>query len=76
MAFEQAKFGDGSASGSGNVTTSVNTHFGAFEGGKTVGTKKTEGVMYELTMDIDGEMMPKMETIIRGDSLNTSNKFS
>ena len=57
MAFEQAKFGDGSASGSGNVTTSVNTHFGAFEGGKTVGTKNTEGVMYELTMDIDGEMM-------------------
>ena len=57
MGFEQAKFGDGSDSGSGNVTTSVNTHFGAFDGGKTVGVKKTEGVMYELTMDIDGEMM-------------------
>ena len=28
MAFEAAKFGDGSASGSGNVTTQVNAQFG------------------------------------------------
>lgn len=57
MGFEQSKFGDGSAAGSGNVVTTVNNHYGPRDTGKTVGVKKTEGVMYELTLDIDGEMV-------------------
>lgn len=57
MGYEQSKFGDGSASGSGNVTTSVNNHYGPRETGKTVGTFYTNGVERELSLDIDGEML-------------------
>ena len=57
MGFEQSKFGDGSASGSGNVTTAVNTHFGPFSRGKTQGKANTMGFDKELTFDFDAAMV-------------------
>jgi len=57
MGYEAAKFGDGSASGSGNVTTQVNQHYGEFFTGKTQGNLKTEGSLKELTLDIDAAML-------------------
>jgi hypothetical protein len=57
MAYEQSKFGDGSATGSGNVTTAVNNHYGPRDVGKTVGIINTEGVMNELVIDLDGDMV-------------------
>lgn len=57
MAFERSPFGDGSASGAGNVTTAVNNHYGPRETGKTAGVTRTAGFMKELTMDIDGTMV-------------------
>lgn len=55
--FERARFGDGSASGSGNVTTAVNNHYGQRDTGKTVGTVYTAGNVRELSLDIDGDMV-------------------
>jgi hypothetical protein len=57
MGYELSKFGDGSTAGSGNVVSTVNNHYGPRNTGKTVGTIKTEGVMNELSMDIDGDMV-------------------
>lgn len=57
MGFEQSQFGDGSASGSGNVTTAVNNHYGPRSTGKTQGKAKTEGFKKQLTLDIDGTMV-------------------
>lgn len=57
MGFERARFGDGSATGSGNVTTAVNNHYGVRNTGKTQGTTRTAGFVYELTLDIDGQMV-------------------
>lgn len=57
MAYERAKFGDGSASGAGNVTTAVNQHFGPFNTGKTVGTFDTDGAIREMLIDLDGTMV-------------------
>lgn len=57
MAFERARFGDGSASGAGNVTTAVNTHFNEREVGKTVGVTQSAGFVRELTLDIDAAMV-------------------
>ena len=57
MAYEQAPFGDGSASGSGNVTTAVNTQYGRRQSGKTVGRTETDGFVNELVLDIDGEIL-------------------
>ena len=57
MGYEQSKFGDGSASGSGNVTTTVNNHYGPRFTGKTQGNEKTLGGLKELVMDIDGAML-------------------
>ena len=57
MGYEQSKFGDGSASGSGNVTTTVNNHYGPRESGKTVGVVKTEGTYNELTFQVDAAMV-------------------
>lgn len=56
MGYEQAKFGDGSGTGSGNVTTAVSNHYGPRDAGKTVGRIFTEGVKRELSLDIDGDM--------------------
>lgn len=57
MAFEQSKFGDGSAAGSGNVTSTVSNHYGPRTTGKTSGVTRTAGFMNELTLDIDGTMV-------------------
>ena len=57
MGYEQSKFGDGSATGSGNVTKTVNNHYGARETGKTVGVVQTEGNMREVSWDLDGVMV-------------------
>ena len=56
MSYEQSKFGDGSASGAGNVTTAVNNHYGPRnDTHKTVGSYNTLGGMQEMVLDIDGE---------------------
>jgi len=57
MGYEQSKFGDGSAAGSGNVTTAVNNHYGVRDTGKTQGRHQTDGAMNELVLDIDGTMV-------------------
>lgn len=57
MAYEQSPFGDGSTSGNGNVTTTVNNHYGPRMTGKTQGSMKTEGALGELVFDVDGEMV-------------------
>ena len=58
MSYEQSKFGDGSASGSGNVTTAVHNHFGArTEINQTVGVYDTDGAMRELVIDFDGTVV-------------------
>jgi hypothetical protein len=57
MGFEAAKFGEGGASGSGNVTTQVSQHYGERDTGKTTGVIRTAGAMNELTLDIDAAMV-------------------
>ena len=57
MSFEQSKFGDGSAAGSGNVVTTVSNHYGARDTGKTTGVSRTAGFDNELTLVIDGDMV-------------------
>lgn len=57
MAYERSPFGDGSASGAGNVTTAVNNHYGTRSTGKTQGVSKTEGHLNELVINIDGTMV-------------------
>lgn len=73
MGYERSRFGDGSASGSGNVTTAVNNHYGAFNTGKTNGVLDTHGAKNELLIDIDGAMVdaeafPLMAPYIPGGS--------
>ena len=55
MGFERAPFGDGSASGAGNVTTAVHTHFGALDSENVQGNVKTEGKMNQLFIEVTGE---------------------
>lgn len=57
MTIEQSYFGDGSASGSGNVTTAVHNHYGPRNTGKTVGKMDMDGVINELVIDLDGTMV-------------------
>ena len=57
MGFEASKFGDGSASGSGNVVTQVNNHYAARDTGKSQGVARTAGFENELVMHIDGDMV-------------------
>jgi len=58
MGYETSPFGDNVLTGSGgNVTTRVSNHYGPRSPGKTVGKVKTEGVMNELTINIDGTMV-------------------
>ncbi|MCA9381016.1 hypothetical protein KC678_02020, partial [Candidatus Dojkabacteria bacterium] len=55
---EQSKFGDGSNSGSGNVTTAVHNHYGPRkEISQTVGTFDTDGAVQELVIDFDGTVL-------------------
>lgn len=59
MAFEQSKFGDGSASGAGNVTTAVHNHYGPYtEMKNTVGRyQQDQGATQELVIDFDGTVV-------------------
>ena len=54
MGFEASKFGDGSATGSGNVTTQVSQHYGPRDSKSAKGVVKTEGVMNELSIEFTG----------------------
>lgn len=55
MGYDTAKFGDGSATGAGNVTTQVSNHYGERDDGGTGGNFKTEGSKAELVFDFTGE---------------------
>ena len=57
MSYEQSPFGDGSGTGSGNVTTAVHNHYGPRATGKTQGVFDHDGAYYELVIDLDGEMV-------------------
>ena len=57
MGYERSKFGDGSASGAGNVTLQVSNHYGPRDTGKTNGITNSDGFVRELTLDIDGEVV-------------------
>lgn len=57
MGYEQSKFGDGSAAGSGNVVSTVSNHYGPRDVGKMTGGNKTEGAVQELAFDIDGTIV-------------------
>ena len=54
MGFEASKFGDGSASGAGNVTTQVHNQFGPRESKQAQGRVGTEGVMNEISIEFNG----------------------
>ena len=54
MSYESSNFGDGSASGSGNVTTQVHTHFGAMQTDVSNGVTETDGLVKEVVIDFDG----------------------
>lgn len=54
MGYERSQFGDGSASGAGNVTTAVNNHYGERASEQAQGIVKTEGVVNELSIEILG----------------------
>ena len=53
MGFEQSQFGDGSASGSGNVTTTVSTHYGTRDSKFATGVVKTEGLVSTMSIYFD-----------------------
>ena len=53
MAYEQTPFGDGSVSGSGNVTQTVSNHFGQRESKFASGVVKTEGYESTLSLSFD-----------------------
>lgn len=53
MSYAQSPFGDGSASGSGNVVTTVNNHYGTRDSKYANGIVKTEGYSSTLTLAID-----------------------
>ena len=57
MAYERAKFGDGSDTGSGNVTQAVSQHYGARDTGKTVGVTNSDGFVREMVIDLDGDVV-------------------
>lgn len=57
MTIEQSYFGDGSATGGGNVTTAVHNQYGPRNAGKTVGVFDTDGAIKELVIDIDGTIV-------------------
>lgn len=60
MAYEQSKFGDGSATGAGNVTTAVHNHYGRRnEVNNTVGVFDTDGAVRELVIDFTGSTVSK-----------------
>jgi hypothetical protein len=54
MGFEASQFGDGSASGAGNVTTQVSNHYGTRDSKQAKGNIKTEGVVNELSIEFEG----------------------
>lgn len=54
MAYEQSKFGDGSAAGSGNVVATVSNHYGPFTGNGEKGVYEGDGAVYEAVVDFDG----------------------
>lgn len=57
MGYERSKFGDGSASGSGNVTLQVSNHYGPRDTGKTTGLTNSDGFMREISIDLDPEVL-------------------
>lgn len=64
MGYEQSKFGDGSAAGSGNVVQTVSNHYGPFAGNGEEGVIGTEGAMNEAVLDFDGVGPLFVDTII------------
>ena len=61
MPYEQSKFGDGSAAGSGNVLDTVKNHYGARDTGGAGGVTRTAGFEEELTVDLDAELLSSGE---------------
>lgn len=57
MAYEQSKFGDGSAAGSGNVVSTVSNHYGARDTGGFGGVSRTAGFENEMTLVVTPEMI-------------------
>ena len=54
MGFEQSPLGDGSVTGSGNVTTAIANHYGPRKSNAANGVYETDGVMQELSIEITG----------------------
>lgn len=57
MAYSRAPFGEGGATGSGNVVRAVNTSFGRRVSGDTAGKFSTDGAMQELVFELNGSMV-------------------
>lgn len=53
--FVASKFGDGSATGSGNVTTQVHTYYGKRDIGRGQGVYETDGIVNEVSWEITGD---------------------
>ena len=64
MGYTRSKFGDGSASGSGNVVTQVSTHFGPRDTGGTVGITNSGAFVRELVLDIDGSAVSAEDFVL------------
>ncbi len=57
MAYSRAPFGEGGATGSGNVVRAVNTSFGRRASGDTAGKFSTDGSVQELVFELNGTMV-------------------
>lgn len=55
MAYEQSQFGDGSSAGSGNVVSTVSTHFGPRTTGGEDGKSNTSGFQNESSVNFTGD---------------------
>ena len=64
MGYEQAKFGDGSAAGSGNVKSTVSQHYGAKTEDSPKGVVRTAGGYNELVIDFDTDKPLFMDVYI------------
>lgn len=57
MAYEQTYFGDGSAAGSGNVTSIVHHQYGPMQTDNSAGVTERDGFENEASWDINGTMV-------------------
>lgn len=58
MAYERSKFGDGGEAGTGNVVSTVHSHFGARYVGGGKGEQPRTGSVTEVVINFDEDQIP------------------